>query len=387
MVCNKNLVMLSLMNKINACLLLLLFAGAFMEIPSVSALIENQTSEDPWTTSQPISAKGSDFKAGVVNNIMYIINSGVTYQYTGNLWLTKKPMPTDRDGFGLAVVENKIYCIGGRTSGGPSAANEAYDSALDSWETKTAIPTPRHFLDANVVNGKIYLISGDVPDDRWAKSSAISYSNYKLTNVTEVFDPASDSWTTKAPIPRAVSFYASAVVGNKIYIISGDFTQIYDAQTDKWSYGTPPPHAVNMAGCATIAGLNPPRIFVIGGRHELEEAYNQVYDVENDSWSIGAPLPTARYGLATAVVDGKIFAIGGTQGSFSNVVQLDVNEVYDPLKDASLLFASPSPSPTTPQSGLNWLEITATAVVCSIGAVLTVGLVLYCKKRGQSPKN
>jgi N-acetylneuraminic acid mutarotase len=45
-----------------------------------------------------------------------------------------------------------------------------------------------------------------------------------------------------------------------------------------------------------------------------------------DSWEIMEPMPTARSGLGVAVVDGKIYAIGGSNGS-----ALSVNEMYDPV--------------------------------------------------------
>ena len=40
----------------------------------------------------------------------------------------------------------------------------------------------------------------------------------------------------------------------------------------------------------------------------------QIYDPEVDSWSYGARMPTARIGLAMAVVDDRLYAIGGATG-------------------------------------------------------------------------
>jgi len=53
-------------------------------------------------------------------------------------------------------------------------------------------------------------------------------------------------------------------------------------------------------------------------------AIKSVSAASQDSWATKAPMPTARSGLGTAVVQGKIFAIGG--GSV-------VNEMYDPAAD------------------------------------------------------
>jgi N-acetylneuraminic acid mutarotase len=49
-----------------------------------------------------------------------------------------------------------------------------------------------------------------------------------------------------------------------------------------------------------------------------------------DSWVTLEPMPTARSGLGVAVVDGKIYAIGGVSAGWDAV---DINEVYNPLTD------------------------------------------------------
>ena len=37
----------------------------------------------------------------------------------------------------------------------------------------------------------------------------------------------------------------------------------------------------------------------------------QVYDPQNDTWTFGASMPSARDSLAVAVVDDRLYAIGG----------------------------------------------------------------------------
>ena len=90
-------------------------------------------------------------------------------------------MPTPRDFFAITVYQNKIFCIGGSGNNGadnpPTGVNEVYNPATDSWETKASMPTPRDALQANVLNGIIYCIGG----------TAISGA----TGVNEVYDPTS----------------------------------------------------------------------------------------------------------------------------------------------------------------------------------------------------
>ena len=370
--------------------------------PSLMPLM-SAAAESAWTAKTPMPKAAAHFKAEVVNNQIYVFGPNVTYIYDLTSGLPKQPMPSHRDSFATATYQNRIYCIGGR-SNGPSAVNEVYNPISDSWESKQAMPTPRHGLDANVVNGKIYLISGlvpDNPDNRWPNVNVDAYSSYLLTNVTEVYDPSTDTWTTKAPIPKAAPYYSSAVIDNKIYIFSQNFnqndgtyeslTQIYNPNTDTWTNGNPPPYAVDMAGSAAIANSDFKRIYVIGGRSSsLQVAYNQIYDPATDSWSIGAPLPTPRYGLAVCSLNNKIYTFGGYQGAFVTVSLRADNEQYDPSKDiASPVITSPTSTPTQlptintgaePPKTEPFPTVPVDAVSVAVVALAVAGLLVYHKK-------
>ena len=62
-----------------------------------------------------------------------------------------------------------------------------------------------------------------------------------------------------------------------------------------------------------------------------------------DRWVTKAPIPTARFSFGAAVVNGKIFAIGGAVNSLSAL--LAVNEEYDPIAD-KWSEKVPMPKPT-----------------------------------------
>src|SRR2546426_8663256 len=69
----------------------------------------------------------------------------------------------------LAVAESggQLYAIGGYDGSGNSAAVEVYDPATNTWTKKAPLPTPRDHLAAATVGGKVYAIGGRPDRDYW----------------------------------------------------------------------------------------------------------------------------------------------------------------------------------------------------------------------------
>jgi len=225
----------------------LFLVTSVFSVPIVAAV------EDFWTTKEPMPTERMSIGLAVVDGKIYAIggyngdylNTTEMYDPTTDTWTTKASMPTPRTNFAIAVVQNKIFAIGGSLGNQEeTGVNEVYDPTTDTWETRTPMPTPRMGLDANVVNGKIYLIGG-------GNASGFSIFNFAEN---EVYDPATDTWAIKEPIPIPVHDYASATLDNKIYVIGGgsgpsNHTQIYDAKKNTWTAGTPIPTKVRKCSC------------------------------------------------------------------------------------------------------------------------------------------
>ena len=310
--------------------LVFLISSCIGTIEFVSA---SSATENTWETGVPMPVEAHHAKAAVVNGIIFVIGETTNYAYvpaTG-AWVTKTTMPTPRRGFGMAVYQNKIFTFGGagETNTNTGIVNEVYDPATDTWETKQSMLEPRYGVEANVVGDEIYVIGAWTPGP--------------LT--TQVYNVANDSWYAKKPIPYPTLYYSSAVSGGKIYIIGGSGNktggssiQIYDPVNDSWSMGAPMSNSIKNAAAAATTGANASRrIYLIGG-----EAYKpgktfvlnsvQVYNPENDTWTLGAPMPTARGYFAVAVVNERIYAIGGNPSGLPLTYSyLRNNEVYTPF--------------------------------------------------------
>jgi N-acetylneuraminic acid mutarotase len=257
-------------------IILMLFLS--FSVPSFLVFPANAT-EDSWTTLEPMPTARAGLGVAVVDGKIYAIGgdrdgtvgwTGITEMYdpATDTWTTRTPMPSAREDFGIAVVQNKVYVIGGigYVGGYPNlvGATEVYDTVTDTWETKTSIPTPRESLVANVVNGKIYIMAGDAygGPPGWMV----------LVSKTEIYDPETDTWTTGASMPNFEGFgmapnTASAVVDNKIYVIVDQTLRIYDPETDIWSNDTQMPTPRRYLGGAVIND----RLYAIGGYVKSDE--------------------------------------------------------------------------------------------------------------------
>jgi N-acetylneuraminic acid mutarotase len=323
----------------SVCLLVLLCV--FLFLPSVLA------DENCWVTTEQMPSRRSDFGVAVVDGKIYVIGGRCLGDHVGlnemydpetDTWTTKASMPTGRSSFAIAVYDGKIYAFGG-TTGSSSAmggyiltdANEVYDPTTDTWENRSGLPTARMCFNAHAVGDKIFTLSGAEFQD--------TFMVYGL-GVTEVYDPETDSWNTKTQIPVAVYGYASAAVGDEIFVIGGvmrgsmgefmaKLNQVYDTKTDRWSNKTAPLTELYKASAGVTTGVFAPvQIIVVGGQDGSLECFNitQVYNPADDTWRYGASMPTNRSRLGVAVVYATLYALGGwTDG----VYQL-ANEQYTP---------------------------------------------------------
>jgi len=195
--------------------------------------------------------------------------------------------------------------IGGRTDTFASTVNEAYDPATNTWSTKASMPTGRLIPASAVVNDIIYVIGGQTDSTTW-------------TNVNQAYDPATNTWSSKASMPTPRGGSAVGVINNIIYVAGGrndtyalTVNEAYDPATNTWSSkASMPTPAVMSAVHNTVAKG---RFYVISGltTGTVIITTNQAYDPVTNTWSTKTSIPTGRWGTTAGVVNDIIYVIGG----------------------------------------------------------------------------
>jgi len=296
-----------------------------------------------WRTAAPALMKRTEVAAATVAGKIYVVagfeepslgnvlNFAITpaveeYDPSTDRWTAKSPMPVGLHHVGIGVVGGRLYVIGGYKQSalsvwGPVATVYRYDPATDVWTERAPMPTARGALSVAVHDGKLYAIGGY---EAKANSAAV-----------EVYDPAANSWASRAPLPTPRDHLATATAAGKVYAIGGrlkgdyhrnlSVTEVYDPSSDKWSRTSDLPTARSGITAAETGG----RIYVFGGEGaDGTFSQNESYDPSREAWQAMSPMPTARHGLGSAVVDGRVHVISGGPtpgGSFSSV-----NEVFSP---------------------------------------------------------
>ena len=104
-----------------------------------------------------------------------------------------------------------------------------------------------------------------------------------------------------------------------LYVIGGEYdgdrldsVEIFDPETNSWTAGVDLPETSVGTGAAA-AGLDG-KMYLLGGE-EAESANVVAFDPQTGAWAEVAPMPTARVFVAVAVVNHRLFAIGGYDGS------------------------------------------------------------------------
>ena len=275
----------------------------------------------------------------------------------------------------VVALGGEVYVLGGYVTG----ANfvdwvEAYDPETDSWRRLADLPARMHHANAAAVGGKLYVLgflgsrfaadgSGFVYDpqaDAWAPVASMPRERRRGASATaaigdkiyvaggfrgsavaefDVYDPAMDTWTPLPDLPRPLDHGAFGATGDTLVLAGGRDTDVsaVDGRVhlftpgvdDTWREGSPMPTPRGGLASAMLDG----KLYTFGGEGNRDDpagvfATVEAYDVARDRWEALEGMPTPRHGMGAAALDGAIHVPGGATRQL--LAPVDVHEVYRP---------------------------------------------------------
>lgn len=288
-------------------------AVVFIILTVTCILIANPvyaSSGDYWVKRTPMPDLAHFVNTAVINGQIFAIGSNNTantnynylYDPRSDSWVSKTPILTVQHDGAIATYKNKIYMIGGGQGITPNittyqtGANTMYDPDTDTWTSKTPMPMGYANLKAATVDGIIYVMGG----------TTVASMKMSIYGINEQYNPVTDSWQSLTPMPIPVYDFGMVAIGTKIYVLGGlitsqtdpsNKTQIYDTQTDTWSFGSPMPITTCGGTAAAIADGVDSKIYYIG--NEMVLKYNQYIDRWLWDFTYNSPTQMQTYDLQT----------------------------------------------------------------------------------------
>ncbi len=188
------------------------------------------------------------------------------------------------------------------------------------WEQITELPTWRIGGVPAAVGGKIYLIGGfDHHENLGGRAPALS--------TVDVYDTQTNTWHTVANMPTPRVAPQAAVFSNEIYVFGGydrkgpggafrykKTVEMYNAATDTWTKKRDIPTLRH----AFMTAVVDEKIYLIGGSvhdkklgRDVATGLVEVYDPLTNRWKKDVDMPTERGATDAVTVNGKIYVIGG----------------------------------------------------------------------------
>jgi hypothetical protein len=220
------------------------------------------------------------------------------------------------------------------------------------------MPTARAGLSVCVIDGIIFAISGFT-----------DMNNPLSTNTVEAYDPKTDTWTIKAPIPTVKAYFGTSVVDGIIYTFGGfnsrsapslGNVEAYDLVKDVWTIKNDMPNPRAGMACYSFGG----NIYCFGGvGYGGGPCYSSIckYDPASDTWEEFSDMPYAAFSISSSILNGKLYLIGGLNNArtpLDLVYEIDPSVVLpvdeDKLLPSAISLDQNYPNPFNPSTTIKY---------------------------------
>uniref|UniRef100_A0A8C2I3W9 Influenza virus NS1A binding protein a n=1 Tax=Cyprinus carpio TaxID=7962 RepID=A0A8C2I3W9_CYPCA len=195
------------------------------------------------------------------------------------------PMHYARSGLGIAALNDRVITAGGYNREECLRTVECYNMKTDSWSFIAPMRTPRARFQMAVLMGQLYVMGG-------------SNGHSDELSCGETYNPSADKWT-----------------------------QVPELRTNRCNAGK------------NFTSLYQLLLYVVGGSDPCGQKGLKncdVFDPVSKAWTSCAPLNIKRHQAAVCELDGKLFVVGGFDGSHA----LRCVEMYDPARNEWRMLGS-----------------------------------------------
>ncbi|MBI3260556.1 MAG: hypothetical protein HYZ54_13945 [Ignavibacteriae bacterium] len=239
---------------------------------------EYDPATDTWTTKKSCLSGHAAQASCVINNIIYVFGGDKGFDWTGAVeaynpatdqWVPKDSIPVDSNAAlgmsSVAELNGKAYLIGGFTNPEPARIAE-YDPVTDKWRLTKSYKR-NYNAEALILNNQIYFIGG-------CPFRSIGFCDNPSDSL-QIYDPVTESWTSKANMLSPHSGHSSTIYNGKIYVMGGMTNgsgaanknfEVYDPATDTWKNLPSLPQSLSNFSCNTVNG----KIYIISQDHVFE---------------------------------------------------------------------------------------------------------------------
>jgi hypothetical protein len=247
------------------------------------------------------------------------------YDPIASKWSVLPPTPgrsqtQQWQGFACIAVGHKFLLIGGTPITQKKSPGNAdrysvicsdvviYDALTNQWTRGASMTTPRSWFAAALVENKVYVAGGQ--------------GNAKFLDSAEVYDPVTDTWTEISTMAVVRSSCQGLSLGGQFWVVAGEYVknhqrssaEVYDAKSGTWRF-------VPDMYLDDSKVMEPSAVTATGELVCVHQKRIMAYQKELNTWTQLGHIsggeeyarPYSRFGFACESVGGSLYIIGGTR--------------------------------------------------------------------------
>jgi N-acetylneuraminic acid mutarotase len=252
-------------------------------------------------------AGGKALAAGGVDNNNNVLSSAEVFNSANGTWKLTGSMTDAREAFAAVLLKNgKVLVSGGVGTGSAILSTaELYTPSTGTWSSAGSLSVARYGQTATLLpNGNVLVAGG---------CTAVGCSTQ--TAVSEIYDPASNSWTTTGSLSAARALHTAVLLKTgKVLAVGGyagtiNSCELYDPSKGTWSNAA----STNVARYQNTTTLLPDgKVLVTGGGSRYPANSAEIYDPTANTWTPTGSMSIGRYAHAAGLLpDGTVVVAGG----------------------------------------------------------------------------